>query len=404
MDTITHGIAGALIGKAVFGGRDLFPARAMGKDRVITWALMLGAIFPDSDVFREFVSKNDLLMLTWHRSITHSLLCLPLWSALLAWITVAICRWRKWQAPPFVTLCGLYAIGILSHIFLDLVTTFGTMIWSPLEWSRPAWDILFIIDFTFAALLLIPQLLAWAYDVPAHYRKRALFMWLIFTPAPFLISRIARIVGAPISNLTVLVATLLFAVFFLLPAVQGWGLRVQYPVWNRVGLVLSCLYLLTAAAAHFVALQRVEKFAQNLNIQPQAVGALPLPPSLWHWDGLVRAPRGVYEYKMDLSEGLLQHGLFDPSYSDPNVLEHTYFPDAPPNHFIEEARNLQDVQKVLWFDRFPVTYFHTEGSEAVVEITDLRFARLRPDRTPSFTYQVRFAADGRVLFQGWRKP
>jgi len=28
--------------------------------------------------------------------------------------------------------------GILSHILLDLVTTFGTMIWSPLELSRPA--------------------------------------------------------------------------------------------------------------------------------------------------------------------------------------------------------------------------------------------------------------------------
>jgi len=209
MDTITHGIAGALIGKAIFGGRDLFPARAMGKDRVITWAVMLGAIFPDSDVFREFVSKNDLLMLTWHRSITHSLLCLPLWSALLAWITVAICRWRKWQAPPFATLCGLYAVGILSHIFLDLVTTFGTMIWSPLEWSRPAWDILFIVDFTFAAILLIPQLLAWAYDVPESYRKRAFFMWLVFTPAPFLISRIARIVGALLRILTGVAITLL---------------------------------------------------------------------------------------------------------------------------------------------------------------------------------------------------
>jgi membrane-bound metal-dependent hydrolase YbcI (DUF457 family) len=404
MDTITHGIAGALIGKAVFGGRDLFPARAMGKDRVITWALMLGAIFPDSDVLREWVSKNDLLMLTWHRSISHSLLCLPLWSAFLAWITLTICRWRKWQAPPFVTLCGLYAIGILSHIFLDLVTTFGTMIWSPLEWSRPAWDILFIVDFTFAGILLIPQLLAWAYDVPEHYRKRAFIVWLIFTPVPFLVSRIARIVGAPISNLTVFVATLLFALLFFLPAAEGWGLRVRYRIWNRAGLAFSCLYLIAAISAHSVALRRVEKFAQNLNVQPEAIGALPLPPSLWHWDGLVRAPGGVYEYKMDLSEGLLQHGLLDASYTNPNVVEHSYFPDAPSNRFIEEARNLPDVQKILWFDRFPVTRFHPEGSEAVVEITDLRFARLRPDRTPAFTYRVRFAPDGRVISQGWAKP
>src|SRR5277367_4077474 len=404
MDTITHGIAGALIGKAVFHGEDLFASKPMNRARIITWTVMFGAIFPDSDILRDWFSNNQMLILTWHRSFTHSLVCMPIFALLLAAITRLFARWRKWDAPSFAALTGLYAIGILSHIFLDLVTTFGTMIWSPLDRSRPAWDILFIVDFTFAAILLIPQLLAWAYDVPEQHRKRAFLMWLIFTPAPFLISRIARIVGAPISNITVLVATLLFAVLFLLPAVQGWGLRVRYPTWNRTGLALSCVYLLAATAAHFIALQRVEKFVQNLNIQPQAIGALPLPPSLWHWDGLVRASRGVYEYKMDLSEGLLQHGLFGPSYSDPNVLEHSYFPDASPNRFIDEARNLQDVQKVLWFDRFPVTYFHREGSEAVVEITDLRFARMRPDRTPAFTYQVRFAADGRVLSQGWRKP
>ena len=45
MDTITHGIAGALISKAAFGGRDLFPSTAMDKRRLATWALMLGSIF-----------------------------------------------------------------------------------------------------------------------------------------------------------------------------------------------------------------------------------------------------------------------------------------------------------------------------------------------------------------------
>ena len=75
MDTITHGIAGALIGKAMFRGDEMFAFRAMNRGRVITWSLMLGAIFPDSDVFREMFSRNELLILTWHRSITHSLIC-----------------------------------------------------------------------------------------------------------------------------------------------------------------------------------------------------------------------------------------------------------------------------------------------------------------------------------------
>src|ERR1700690_2621067 len=403
MDTITHGIAGALLSKAVFGGRDLFPPSAMGKHRIVTWALMVGAIFPDSDVFRDLISHNELLMITWHRSITHSLLCLPIWSVILAALTLAIAHWRKWEAPSFVTLTGLYAIGILSHIFLDLVTTYGTMIWSPLEWSRPAWDLLFIVDFTFTAILLIPQLLAWTFEDPAHARRRAVILWLIFTPAPYLISKIALIVGPPISNPAIVSATILFVALFLIPAISGWGERVRYFAWNRGGLTLAFAYLLAVTFVHHVALERTRQSAAELHIQVESLGALPLPPSFWHWDGLVRAPRGVYQFRMDLSEGLFRGGSGSGSASNLAEKEHSYYPDALSNEYIEAARRLPEVQKVLWSSRFPVTRFYREGEDAVVEFLDLRFPQIRPDRPASFTYRVRFAPDGAVVSQGWER-
>ena len=397
MDTITHGIAGALLSKAAFGGRDLFPPTEMGKKRLATWVLMLGAIFPDSDVLREFFSSNPLLMITWHRSITHSLLLLPIWSVILAALMGAIARWRKWQAPSFLTLLGLFAVGILSHIFLDLLTTYGTMIWSPLEWSRPAWDILFIVDFTFTGILLIPQLLAWTYEDPEHARRRAIILWAVFTPTPVLISRIGLAVGAPISNSAVLVATALFAVLFFLPAARGWGLRVHYESWNRVGLAAAIAYILAATLAHRAAFERVKQFAAQQNLEVQAIGALPLPPSIWHWDGLVRAPRGVYEIRMDLSDNLLKKR----DASDAQVITRTFYPDSPPNEYIEVARQLPEVQKVLGFARFPVTQFHKEGGDAIVEFSDKRFPQARRDRPASFTYRVRFSSDGKAISQGW---
>src|SRR5260370_632120 len=128
MDTITHGIAGALIGKAVFRGEDLFASHPMNRGRIITWSFMLGAIFPDSDVLRDFLSSDKLLIVTWHRSLTHSLVLLPLWALLLAGITRAFANSRKWDAPSFQALAGISAAGILSHILLDLVPSFGTMI------------------------------------------------------------------------------------------------------------------------------------------------------------------------------------------------------------------------------------------------------------------------------------
>jgi membrane-bound metal-dependent hydrolase YbcI (DUF457 family) len=400
MDTITHGIAGALIAKAAFRGGDFLPTELPDKRRIMTWTLTLGAIFPDSDILRDWFSRDPMLIVTWHRSITHSLLCLPIWTVLLAALTLALCRWRKWDAPRFPALCGYWAIGILSHIFLDLVTTFGTMIWSPLQWSRPAWDILFILDFSFTAILLIPQLLAWTYEDPDHVRRRALIMWLIFTPAPLVISRIGAMVGAPISNDAIVVATVLFAALFLLPAIRGWGLRIPYVNWNRAGLALAGAYILAATFAHHQALERIQKFAAEENIEAQSIAALPFPPSLWHWDGLILAPRGVYEVRMDLSDTLLS----SLGHSTPAApIERTYYPDAPANDFIGKARSLPSVQKLFWFARFPVTRFHKEDSEVVVEFMDARFPQIRRDRPPSFQYRVRFSAAGEVVSQGWVK-
>lgn len=400
MDTITHGIAGALIGKALCRGEDLFSMRAMTKQRIVTWSLMIGAIFPDADTFRDMFSHNELLMITWHRSITHSLLCMPIWALLLAGITRTVARRFKWEAPPYTSLVGIYAFGILSHIFLDLVTTFGTMIWSPLQWSRPAWDIIFIIDFSLTALLLLPQMLAWAYQDHERHKLRVVVIWLIFLPVPLLIAWFASRVGAPISPSYVAGAVILLSAAFLIPALLGWGVRVRYISWNRAGLFAATVYLLAAFYAHHLAMDRIKKFAALENLTVTVIGALPLPPSLWHWDGLVNTPRGVYEMRMDLSDSTGQ------AVADPRAvpLEYSFYPDALPNRWIAAARSLPEVQKVLWFSRFPVTRFRKDGNAAIVEISDLRFPKIRPDRPASFTYRVRFAEDGTVLSQGWAKP
>ena len=392
MDTITHGIAGALIGKAVFRGEDMFASQSFNRARIITWSLMLGAIFPDSDMFRDFLSSNQMLILTWHRGVTHSLVCMPFFALALAALTRWFARWRKWDAPSFGALTGIYAIGILSHILLDLVTSFGTMAWSPLQWSRPAWDLIFIIDFTFTALLLCPQLLAWVYRKPEGLKNRAIITWSVLSLASLGVAALANNVGAPISAQTAVLIIMLLAAFFMLPAIRGEGLRIRYAAWNRAGLAAVILYLAAAFFAHRVALERVEKFASLFQLKAESLGALPFPPSLWHWDGLVNTSRGVYEVRLDLSE---------PS---PEVsIEHRYYPDAFPNKYIDAARRLPDVQTVLWFARFPVTRFHKEGSNVIVEFSDARFPQMRRDRPSGFTYRVSMDEFGKVISAGWAR-
>src|SRR2546430_13369400 len=70
MDTITHGIAGALIGKAVFRGQDLWASPPMNRGRMITWSLTLGAIFPDSE------DRKSTRLNSSHSQISYAVFCL----------------------------------------------------------------------------------------------------------------------------------------------------------------------------------------------------------------------------------------------------------------------------------------------------------------------------------------
>jgi len=276
------------------------------------------------------------------------------------------------------------------------------MVWSPLAWSRPAWDLIFIVDFSLSGILLVPQLLAWAHRDAGQARLRSMLVWVLCVITTFGVAAIGRIVGAPISAQAVVLAIFVFTILCLLPAFRTWTSRPSPSAWNRIGFAGACSYIALAVFAHHQALERVKKFAEFQGATVESIGALPFPPSIWNWDGLVRTPRGVYELRIDLSlpSGIPDNAAAAAAPSEA-PLTYKYFPDAPANSLIEQARRLPEVQKVLWFDRFPVTRFHKEGSESIVEILDLRFPQVRPDRPASFTYRVRFDATGNVIKQGW---
>ena len=76
-------------------------------------------------------------------------------------LALAVGRFRR-----DLSFARLALLGFLWHIFTDLCTSWGTIVYWPFDHTRVAWDILFIIDFTFTAVLLLPHLLAWIYREP----------------------------------------------------------------------------------------------------------------------------------------------------------------------------------------------------------------------------------------------
>src|ERR1700690_841745 len=176
MDPVTHGIAGALLGKAFFSKR---------QERVALFAPTLGAVFPDIDIVAEIVSPDPLSIVKYHRAITHSFVALPFFAFLLAILTRAVLPWIKRRWPRFQDLESpglgmralIYGVGIASHILLDGMTSFGTRMWFPISKERVAWDLLFIIDFGFTSIILVPQVIPWIYRDREKSRARALRMW-----------------------------------------------------------------------------------------------------------------------------------------------------------------------------------------------------------------------------------
>lgn len=395
MDTITHGIAGALIGKAFFSGDELFNARPATKERTATFAATLGAVLPDADVIRDFFSRDELSVLTWHRGITHSLLALPFLTLGLAALTHWLARRRGWNASSLATLSVIYAVAIASHIVLDLITSFGTMVWTPFARTRPAWDLVFILDFTFTALVLLPQMAAWVYGRREGWRRRATRTWLVFFCCALAAGGILQLLEFPVSLTTIAAIVLLLAALFFAPTWRGRGFRIERRTWCRAGVVALAGYLGLASLNHSAAVRRVEEFAAEQHLTVDALGALPLPPSVWHWDGLVRAPRGVYEFPIDLPG--VRGGSRSGETGPPG---YRYYPDSPSNPSVEAARRLSAVKTVLWFARFPVVRSWKQGSDAIVEFLDLRFFR-RAGRPAPFTYRVRLDGAGRVIEQGW---
>jgi inner membrane protein len=154
MDTLTHALSGALLARATAPRAPAADAPSLGA-RVAAGAA--AATFPDVDYVVSFVSP--IAYLESHRGVTHSILLLPLWALLLAWLFARLAKdpqgSRRWL--------GVCALGIAAHVAGDLITSFGTMILAPVSRVRFALGTTFIIDLVLSGIIVagLVASLAW---------------------------------------------------------------------------------------------------------------------------------------------------------------------------------------------------------------------------------------------------
>ncbi|ABA59268.1 metal-dependent hydrolase [Nitrosococcus oceani] len=153
MDTLTHALSGALLARATASSKQPTGQLRVG-ERVLLGAL--AATFPDSDFILRWTT--DLLTyLNLHRGITHSVVMLPIWGALLATLF-----WRlRGKQKPWQVYFGVSLLGISIHIAGDVITAYGTQIFAPLSNYKAAWPTTFVIDPWFTGIIVIGLLGCW---------------------------------------------------------------------------------------------------------------------------------------------------------------------------------------------------------------------------------------------------
>ena len=336
MDPLTHVAAGVLISQLV-----PTPSRF--------WSAVAGAAFalmPDVDYF--LVWTDRLAFIRHHRGFTHSLAAIPLLALGGAGVSAAF-GGREWFRP--LLLLGLAVLA--SHLLLDLATSYGTQIFSPLSRRKFSLDWIFIIDPYFTFILLAGALAA------------------LCSP--------------------------------------GWGRSA-----GSVCLSGAVVYLLLCGYYHHQALNLARQVFQREAQAGAAVAALPQPFSCRRWQLIAARPEEIkqalvqlpYLARPGLNGGVREVQAAAVSLSCPRAPAADYLPpesliiqdwraaNPPLPAYAPDAQRLLDLY--LDFARFPLLARAEPRDDGfLLDWVDLRFTV--PGRAFPFVLQLHLDPEGRLL-------
>lgn len=463
MDPITHGLTGALIGKALFvrGQRNPEAQQAAplqgrpeagDSGRVAVWVCVAAAMFPDVDVFFEPFVQREMATIELHRGVTHSLVCLPLFVAAMATLTWWWARRRARRLPqgrkplaragelarlkPFPAepedakqearsvnaappgwwvLAAMWAAGIASHMVLDAATSWGTMLWAPLSRARTAWDWAFIIDFTLTGMVLLPQAAAWVYARRAGAVRRAAAMWLLFAACAVAVSWVAARFAAPFEPGVIPVAIVVLGGFFFGGMIRA-GRRGVRKTESRDDAETQSAQGGAEKAGWGFAAGRAAWCRAGLLALASYYGlcawmharALDEVREFAAAQGIRAEAIGALPMPPAATRwlGLIRapEGVYRAYFNvaaNPGPQFEYIADDKVPEAVARAVEALPEVQTYRWFARFPTVSYRAEGGRHVVELVDHRFYPRSASRPAPFQYRVVVNAQGEVEEQGW---
>jgi membrane-bound metal-dependent hydrolase YbcI (DUF457 family) len=352
MDLLTHSAAGAFIGWAL-------PQRWAGPGAARL--VVAGALLPDADNFiAPFLDPRSGFA---HRGFTHSLFGVAVLAPLAALVALRFSKEKR-----LARLVALIAIGMLSHVLLDLPTPMGVKFFYPFSRQYVHLDFLGYVDWTLFTLGLFVLLAAWTYaDRGAAVRRGILsaillsaLSWWLFSEWPTLAFHFASTVEEateePLRTVYPLVLGGILLGLLIAFARKGWGFRQNRAVFGRIGVAALSIYLALCVTAQGIVLSVGQQFTRERGIVVWRRAACRMGYSALvgplRWTGLVLAPEGVYQAHITF-------GGPSPTF--------TLFPSSTDNPFVGKTRSIPEVRAFLSAARFPVTRYRVEDGQHIVE-------------------------------------
>ncbi len=368
-DNITHGLAAALLAQA--GLRQRYGALA-------TVALLVGSELPDIDAL--FKLGGPVSDFVHHRGITHSLFG----GAGLA-LLGAVLLWSVWRSHPYWRVTWLVYLGVLLHIGMDYLTSYGTQLFLPFDAGHYTADAVFIIDFSYSALMFTALLLV---RMVRRQRQgwygRASLVWVglggsAWLAAPALVERPLALLAWQRAGLHVMGCA---AVVGLMAWVCRQWKAHHAVVFGQVGVGVVVGYVALCVVNHAVVQHQMASALGPQILSVRRLAALPV------------AGGGALQWRA-IAETDTTYLVSDVSVFPVTVTAPQIIVKGPDNSVIRAASRYRLV-RVFWdFARFPVIDYREQEAETIVRYTDLRFSGDGRNRS-WFDLTVRLDPTGRV--------
>ena len=324
MDTVTHGLTGWLVARAL-------PDEWKGKHpATATAVVVLGSVLPDADNAVSLLGSERYLRI--NRGLSHSLLGISVSSLVVA---LLFARFGKWKDAKRLFLLALVGQG--SHIVLDLLNAYGTQILQPFSDARLSLDLLFVVDLLFSGIVVAG--IALSRGGRAGRARAALVSLAVYVGiAALLHGRAVDLVrdAAVRSGVRVVAAS-------ALPQLSS----VTLPSIDRFGFATP------------VAASPAER---GLSRSRDAAGgrAVPLPAGPFAWNGFVDDGRTFLRAEVDPLAGTLAWKQRELRGADVPA--------------VRAVRGFSDVETYLWFARYPVVHVISDHGRTEVTFYDMRFS------------------------------